>query len=369
VNVIIAPDSFKGSLTAVQAAGIIREAILADDPAVRCVLLPQADGGEGSIDAVSRAAGGTLITEQLPDLVGDARPVQWLLRDDGSALIEAARIIGWQLPAGVRRDPRRFSSASFGLLLRAVAERATRIDAAIGGSATSDCGLGFAEALGARLRTSVAADADIPSRLGGLRRIEYSMPDLPRVRVLADVRNPLLGRDGAVRVYGPQKGIPAEALDDWDAAFERCAAIVRRDVRDVDPEAEGMGAAGGLGFALSAFAAADLLKGADELRTLTGFDEHLAAADLVITGEGCIDAQTLQGKVVQGIAKSAAGRAVPVVAFCGAVSGDADVLVAALELQRILPLSAPGESVDTAMLEAASRLYNAVRAFMRSFRG
>jgi glycerate 2-kinase len=369
VNILVAPDSFKGSLTAVQAAGIIREAILADDPAVRCVLLPQADGGEGSIDAVSRAAGGAVMSEQLPGLLGEVQSVQWLLRDDGSALIEAAGSIGWQLPAGARRDPRRFSSASFGLLLHTVAERASRIDAAIGGSATSDCGLGLAEALGARLRSGVAADADIPTRLAALRRIEYTMPALPELRVLADVRNPLYGRDGAVPVYGPQKGIPPEAIAEWDAAFVHFSDVVRRDVRDVDPEAEGMGAAGGLGFALCAFAAADLRKGADELRALTGFDEHLAGADLVITGEGCIDAQTLQGKVVQGIARSAGGRAVPVVAFCGAVRGDTAVLAPALAVRQIIPLSTPDEDAATAMSEAETRLYNVVREFMRSFRG
>ncbi|MCZ7555094.1 MAG: glycerate kinase [Bacteroidia bacterium] len=369
MNILIAPDSFKGSLTAVQAAGIIREALLADDPAVRCIMLPQADGGEGSIDAVWRAGGGELITEQLPDLVGEPRPVQWLLRDDGSALIEAATAIGWQLPEGVAREPRRFSTASFGLLLRAAAERAVRIDAAIGGSATSDCGMGFAEALGARFRTATGADADIPSRLAGLRRIEYSMPDLPPVRALADVRNPLLGPDGAVRVYGPQKGIPSEDLAEWDAAFEHCAAVVRRDVRDVDPAVEGMGAAGGLGFALSAFAGAGLRNGADALRALTGFDEHLAGADLVLTGEGRIDAQTLQGKVVQGIAKIAAGRGVPVAAFCGAVHGDVSVLAAALGVQSILSLSVPGEDTALVMTEAEHRLYTAVRNFMRTLRG
>ncbi len=369
MNVLIAPDSFKGSLTAVQAAGIIRESILASDPAVRCTVLPQADGGEGTIDAVHASRGGTIMTAEVPDLGGRPSAVRWLLNADGSGMMESAQCIGWQLPEGVERAPEHLYSTGLGVLLRIVAERCTNISVALGGSATSDCGLGFARALGAVFHTDASAAAKVSTTLASLLGISYPKQQLSAITVLADVRNPLTGKSGAVFSYGPQKGIPETELGAWDAAFEHCAMVIRRDVRDVDQDSEGMGSAGGLGFAVSAFCAAEVLPGADVIRSITGFDDALRGCDLVITGEGRIDAQTLHGKAVQGIAAAAATAGVPVIAIAGQVGPDVAELADTLHLRRIVSLTSPELPPERGLREAPSLLYEAAKNVLQVFHG
>ncbi len=369
MTVLIAPDSFKGSLSAIRAAGIIREAILATDPAVRCIVLPQADGGEGTLDAVFAARGGTMMHAVVPDLAGRPAAVRWLLNDDGGALLEAAECIGWSLPAGVTRDPEQFLSTGLGMLIRHVAERGGDISVALGGSATTDCGLGLAEALGAVIDSDIPISARVSERLAGVRRITSVKSLTTGLTALADVRNPLTGKQGAVYTYGPQKGLAPERLAAFDAAVAHFAEIVRRDVRDVDPLEPGMGAAGGLGFTLAAFCAAELRSGAEAVRNMTDFDRHLAECDLVITGEGKIDAQTLQGKVVHGIAEAAARKGVPVLAFAGAledVGADPTGWLSGARLRCITPA---GTTHRCAMEEAGAFLYEAVRDTWRRHAG
>jgi glycerate 2-kinase len=364
VRVLIAPASFKGSLAATRVAEVIRQAIRACDPAVRCIMLPQADGGEGTIDAIHFASGGELRYALIPDLAATVRSTPWLMSSRG-ALIEAATCIGWQLPAGLARQPAHFYSTGLGLLLQRVREWSDHVTIALGGTATADCGLGMLEALGAILHCDAPREHPVYRRLATVRAIDGLATSEAILEIIADVSNPLTGPNGAIHTFGPQKGIPAGLLDEWDAAFLHFAETVRRDLGNIDVKAVGTGAAGGLGFACAALADTLPVSGADAVRRLTGFEQELSDCELVITGEGCIDAQTLSGKVVQGIAAAAARLDIPVLAVAGKTDGDPTALASALGVTRILSITPPDMSVESGMRNAAGLLHHALREAWR----
>lgn len=362
MNVLVAPDSFKGSLPAYRAAEIIVDMVARLAPAARCVSLPQADGGEGTVDAIFRAQGGRLHLTTVHDPLG--RPVQarWLQLPDGGALVESATCIGHPLLLEHERDPRLLRSDGLGMLLRELADRGYHsVSCGLGGTATNDAGYGMAVALGARIQFPDHAPRSVREALASVRALE--MPDWPGdITVLADVRNPLVGPHGATAVYGPQKGIPEWDIREWDQAIAHFAAVACRDVRAVDSTASGMGAAGGLGFALACLTGARLVSGAAYVRQHSGCDAAIAHADLVITGEGRIDAQSTQGKVLDGIRDAAAAHGVPVFAFCGEVVGDAAALARELGLSAIFPIAPRGMTTAAAMHEADRLLADAVRS-------
>ncbi len=360
MNVLVAPDSFKGSLSAVRAAEIIAAAIARADPAARCLMLPQADGGEGTVDAMYLGVGGRLHLHMVPDPLG--RPVQarWLQLPDGSALVESAACIGLPLLREDEREPDRQRSDGLGLLLRHLHDRGyTTIYCGLGGSATNDAGLGMAEAFGVRVRFRGGAQRTVREMLRAVESIETVRCDDCRIVVLSDVVNPLCGPRGATAVYGPQKGIVSEDIGDWDEAIAHFASIGCRDARAVDTGAEGMGAAGGIGFALACFTGAELRSGAAFIREHSGFDSALPHADVVITGEGRVDGQSLDGKVLSGICTAAKKHQVPVVAFTGDLQGNADELCDSLGLAGLYSIRPEGTPVaesirnTEALLDAA----------------
>ncbi|MBE0644075.1 MAG: glycerate kinase [Bacteroidetes bacterium] len=361
MNVLVAPDSFKGSLSAVRAAEIIAAAIARVDPAARCLMLPQADGGEGTVDALYLGLGGRLHLHMVTDPLG--RPVQarWLQLPDGSALVESAACIGLPLLREDEREPDLQRSDGLGLLLRHLHERGyTTVYCGLGGSATNDAGLGMAEALGVRMQYRSSTRRTVRETLLAVDAIEAVACDDCRMIALVDVRNPLCGERGATAVYGPQKGIPLSDIKDWDQAVAHFASVACRDVRAVDPDAPGMGAAGGLGFALSCFTGAELRPGAAFVRTYTGFDAALMHADLVITGEGRIDAQSTEGKVLSGICGAAVQYQIPVVAFAGDIVGESTDIAASLGLARAIGINEGGRSAAHAMREVEALLDAAV---------
>ena len=361
MNILIAPDSFKGSLPAVRAAEIIADTIMRQDPAAHCLLLPQADGGEGTVDALFAALGGRLHLHEVPDPLG--RPVQarWLQLPGGSALVESASCVGYTLLRDEEREPRLLRSDGFGQLLRHLHERGfTRVYCGLGGTATNDAGYGMAMGLGAEIRTRDARPGSLRDALASAERIAGPPSRDWQVTALADVTNPLCGPIGATAVYGPQKGIPERDILEWDTAVRHFAAVACRDVRPVDIDAAGMGAAGGLGFALACFCGADLQSGAAFVWRHSGADAALRQADLVITGEGRIDAQSGQGKVLGGMATAAADAGVPVFAFCGSAEGDADAVAARLGLAGVLPIAPAGLPLREALDDAERLLAAAV---------
>lgn len=322
MRVLIAPDKFKGTLTAPEAAdaiaGGVRRATREHGFSTQIDLCPVADGGEGTVEIVAdalRSAGAFVMDVQATDLLGapvTARCVRWAHGGGGfTTLIESAQVIGLSRVPPDRRDPMAYHSGALGELIREVgADARGELIVALGGSATVDGGVGMARALGWR----VADDFVGGPGPGALR---------PRVTALCDVNNPLLGERGAARVYGPQKGATPGQIEKLERGLAHLVEVCRRAGIRCDPNAPGAGAAGGLGFGLASFLGAELVPGAGYLLDLMGFDARVSGADLVITGEGCLDAQTLSRKAPMEVASRARQAGRPVLAFVGGVRGGA----------------------------------------------
>ncbi|HIE53280.1 MAG TPA: glycerate kinase [Armatimonadetes bacterium] len=334
MKIVIAPDSFKGSLSAAEVAATMAEGVRAVWPDAELELIPLADGGEGTVEALVAATQGRIVRKTVTGPLGE--PVEaylGVLGDGRTAVIEMAAASGLPLVPPDRRDPRVTTTYGTGELLRAALEEGCRtLIVGIGGSATNDGGAGLAQALGARLLD--AAGKDLPpggAALANLARIDVSSLD-PRlreaqVRVACDVNNPLCGPEGASAVYGPQKGATPEMVQQLDAALAHYAEIVARDLGREVKNVPGAGAAGGLGAGLMAFADARLESGIDLVLEAVRFEERVQGADLILTGEGKIDRQALYGKTLSGVAQIARQYRLPVLAFGGGVAQDAYVLL------------------------------------------
>jgi glycerate 2-kinase len=342
VHVLICPDKFRGTLTARQAADAIECGWRRARPHDQVTLVPLADGGEGTLDVLvpREAPGCRRVHARVHGPLGDPVDAEFGMRDD-TAVIESARASGLTLVAARRRDPVRASSRGTGELIRAALdEGAQRMLVGLGGSATNDGGTGLAQALGA-----VFASADGSAIHDGgagvldLARIDLSGLD-PRLRAvelvaMTDVDNPLCGPSGASLVYGPQKGASdADALL-LDRALGHLAAVAHRDLGIDLRDEPGAGAAGGLGFGLSAFCGARLRSGATEVMRTVGFDGRLEQADLVITGEGSLDVQSLRGKLVSAVLDAAAMASTRVAIVCGRADLRPDGVIVRSLVERV----------------------------------
>lgn len=328
MRVVIAPDSFKGSLSAAGVAEALARGVLRAWPTAQVITLPVADGGEGWVETMVGATGGRVISCRVTGPLGEPVEAQYgLFQQDGQevAVIEMAAASGLTLVPPERRDPRVTTTRGTGELIRDALDRgARRLLVGIGGSATNDGGAGMAQALGARFLDETGSD--LPpggAALARLARIDLTGLDsrLAEVEVVVacDVDNPLTGERGASAVYGPQKGATPEMVQELDAALEHYADVVEELLGRAIRNTPGAGAAGGLGFGLMAFAGARLQRGIDLALDTLQAGRHLAGASLVITGEGRIDRQTLHGKVPFGVARRAAALGVPVVAVGGSI--------------------------------------------------
>ena len=306
LSVVIAPDSFKGTLPADEVAAAIAEGWRRERPDDELRLLPQADGGEGTLDAIAAALPAAVL-HTLTDVTGpDGRSVtaQWLELPDGRAVVELASSSG--LPLMAELDAMGATSRGLGEVIAAALDAgATGLLVGLGGSASTDGGLGALEALGLRI-VNGALDTS------ALRAVPAG-----GVVLLSDVTAPLLGPTGAAAVFGPQKGADAAQITALDA---RLAGLV--PVFGGDPEAPGAGAAGGTGYGLAAVWGATYASGADYLATLTGLDAALATADVLVTGEGSFDSQSLGGKVVGQQLAKARGRSVVIAGRTSAAAPD-----------------------------------------------
>ena len=324
MKIIIAPDSFKYSLSAEGVARAIAQGLAEVWPEAELVQCPMADGGEGTVESVLAACNGELRSQRVTGPLGGTVEARWgWLADGHTAIIEMAEASGLQLVPPGQRDACSSTTFGTGELIRAALDLgAERIILAIGGSATNDGGAGAMQALGVQLFDN----ADQPLPPGGLAlarlariSLEALDPRLAQVRfeIAADVNNPLCGPHGASAIFGPQKGATPEQVEQLDAALDHfadhCAKVLPRDVRD-EP---GSGAAGGLGFAAKAFLAAQFRAGVEVVAELVGLDAAVRGADLVITGEGRFDAQTLRGKTPFGVARIARQHNVPVIVIAG----------------------------------------------------
>ena len=324
MKIVIAPDSFKDSLSAEKVADAIAAGLADVFPQAQLVKCPMADGGEGTVEAIVAAGNGQLRRNQVQGPLGAPVEAHWgWLPDSHTAIIEMAEASGLQLLTPGQRDACVSSTFGTGQLIGAALDAgARRIILAIGGSATNDAGAGALQALGLGLFDEQGQPlAHGGLALAGLARIDLAGldPRLAQVRfeIAADVNNPLCGEHGASAVFGPQKGASPEQVQLLDKALghfaDHCARVLPRDVR----QEPGSGAAGGLGFAAKAFFAAQFRAGVEVVAELVGLAEAVQGADLVITGEGRFDAQTLRGKTPFGVARIARAQGVPVVVLAG----------------------------------------------------
>jgi glycerate kinase len=322
VRVVVAPNAFKGTLTATVAARAMAAGVREAFPGAEVFEVPVADGGDGTVEALVDANHGEYRTARVEGPLGDPVDARFGLIDRRTAVVELATASGLALLDPARRDPRNATTYGFGQLLEAAREQGAReIIAGIGGSATNDGGAGMAQAVGYRLLD--ADGGEIPrggAALTRLARIEAGRFSRwpQRLRVACDVDNPLVGPRGASHVYGPQKGADPATVRALDAALGHLAEIVARDL-GVDAESlPGAGAAGGTGYGMVAFLGAELVPGAPLVVEAAGLDARLEGADLVITGEGRVDAQTAYGKAPGEVAKRAHRAGVPVLLLAGA---------------------------------------------------
>lgn len=326
MRILIAPDKFKGTQTAREAAAAMAEGLRSALPDAELDLCPLADGGEGTVDALVGATHGKLVeaivTGPLPRM--KVRASIGLLGVGDTAAIEMSAASGLQLLAADQRDPTRTTTFGTGeLILEAVRLGARHIVLGIGGSATIDGGIGCAQACGAVFRLIDGQYFDETSRRlsgGDLTRL-HGIEAPPTVRnvtidVACDVGNVLLGRDGAAAIFGPQKGATPEQIDQLEAGLAR---LVEKTSRHDLADRPGSGAAGGLGFGMMAFFNATLRPGADVVFKAVGLERRLAAADVVVTGEGSLDAQSLGGKTTGSLVHAAGVAHVPCIALAGQV--------------------------------------------------
>lgn len=371
MKIVVAPDSFKGSLTALEVADAIKEGIERVMPEADIDEVPMADGGEGTVQALVDATAGQMITEEVCDPLGNQIKANFGILGDGqTAVIEMAAASGLPLVPEGKRNPMLTTTYGTGELIRAALDRGCRkLIVGIGGSATVDGGAGMAQALGARLLDK--GGNEVPrggGGLGHLDRIDVSLLD-PRIGeattvVACDVDNPLVGPRGGPEVYGPQKGATPEMVKKLDKYLDGYADIIKRDLGADVKEAPGAGAAGGLGAGLMAFLNAELKLGIDIVIEAAGLEQHLKGADLVITGEGRIDRQTMYGKTPIGVAKSAKKFGIPVIGIGGGIGDDASV-VYENGIDALMSIISYPMSLEMAMKRAHDLLADAAERAMR----
>ncbi len=327
---VLAPDSFKESMTAAEAASAMADGVRRVHPDAECVEVPMSDGGEGFAQAVAASWGAEWVEVDTVDPLG--RPIRAGYGLTGHrAVLDMASSCGLELVAPEDRDVARSTTAGLGVMLRdALARGARKLVIGIGGSATNDAGAGMLVALGARLRTADGAELDgAPRDLARVASVDASpVAELfagVDVQVACDVTNPLTGPRGATAVFGQQKGVAAGQVEAFDAALARFAAVAR--VPGGAPQAPGAGAAGGLGFALLAFLGARLRPGVEVVADAVGLADAVRGADLVLTGEGAVDAQTLEGKTPAGVALVAHRAGVGCIVLAGRVKPGAEALL------------------------------------------
>ncbi len=328
ISVLIASDSFKGSASSRKVDELLAAGVRRAAPDARVACLQIADGGEGTLDAVMAARTGELIELEVRGPVGAPVTARYGIVDDATAVIEMAEAAGITLAEPCAANALHASTYGVGeLLLDAARRGARRVLVGLGGSATSDGGAGMARALGARLLD--ASGVEVQDGIAGLAdvaSVDLSgiAPEVNGLEVVAltDVTNPLCGDTGAVCVYGPQKGIPAEMLDECDAWMGRWSAVLAKAVGFDYAQVAGAGAAGGLGFELVAVLGARIERGIEYMLDEIRLDEALDGVNLVITGEGRMDAQSAFGKAPVGVARRAMERGIPVVAVVGGRAED-----------------------------------------------
>lgn len=373
MNILICPDKFKESLTAAEVAGSLQRGILKAMPDAHCKTLPVADGGEGTVQALVKATDGRIIHTKAHDpLMRVIDSCIGVSGDNKIAFIEMSAASGLALLDPSDRDPLKTSTFGTGELIRAaLGNGCGEIIIGIGGSATVDGGTGMAQALGARFfdRAGNVIQA-CGGTVGLIETIDLSGIDIRLakcgVEVASDVTNVLYGKEGAAFVFGPQKGAGPEAVAELDNNLQHLADVVKMQLHKDIAFVPGAGAAGGLGAGIMAFLNGTIRKGFDLVADVTGLMSWIEWADMVVTGEGKIDSQTLYGKAPAGVAKMAKAKNKPVIAFTGALGEGYDRLYELF--LSLVPIAGKPMSVEESMKNAAVLLEQAAERTFRLLR-
>ncbi|MBO5967859.1 MAG: glycerate kinase [Clostridia bacterium] len=330
MKVVIAIDSFKGSLSSLEAGEAVREGVLKADESAEVVIRPLADGGEGTVDALAIGLGGEMIEADVTGPLGERVRAKYCIVKGSTAVIEMAQAAGLPLVPAELRDPMNTTTYGVGeLILDAIRRGCRSFIVGIGGSATNDGGTGMLSALGFEFLDKngekiafgargfeALASVSAENVISELRECSF--------RVACDVNNPLCGERGCSAVYGPQKGATPESVKIMDGWLGKYAEVAKSAFPNADPNYPGAGAAGGLGFAFKTFMNASLESGIGIILDETELEKHIADADVVVTGEGRIDFQTAMGKAPIGVAKLAKKHGKRAIAFAGCVTADAE---------------------------------------------
>jgi len=387
MNIVIAPDSFKESLSAAAACEAIAAGVRSVWPEARLDLVPMADGGEGTVDALVAATDGRYQSVRVRGPLGELVEARFGLLGTGSAprqgkprertaVIEMAAASGLPLVPPERRDPTRTTTYGTGQLIAAALDAgARRIIIGIGGSATTDGGAGAAQALGVRFLRRDGSECPAGLAGGDLGRIAAIDPsqrdprlDRTEVIVACDVDNPLCGPRGSAAVYGPQKGATPQMVELLDRNLAHLADLIERDLGKTVRDVPGAGAAGGLGAGLIAFCDAKLWPGVDIVMDAVNLEPRVRKADLVITGEGRLDRQSMMGKVVAGVGRLGRRCGVPVIALVGTVGDGAEATLEVLEayfsiIDKPMSIQQAMDSAAELLTQTAGHVLRTARLF------
>ena len=368
MKIVIAPDSFKGSLTAVEVSDAIEQGIREIFPESEIVKIPMADGGDGTVHCLVNATGGKILIEKVTGPLGDEVLASYgILGDKKTAVIEMAEASGLTLVPENRRNPLVTTTYGTGQLIKFALDQGCRkMIIGIGGSATNDGGAGMVQALGAKLLDKDGEEIGFGG--GELKKVfridtKYLDNRLSETKVLvaSDVSNPLCGPQGASRIYGPQKGATPEVIEELDESLAYFAGIIKRDLNKDVKDIPGAGAAGGLGASLIAFLNAELRPGIEIIIEIVKLEQAIKGADLVITGEGKIDSQTIYGKAPIGVAKIAKKYHIPVIAVAAIIGNDADI-VYQYGINTLLKISEPPMNLN----ESKAKKYRLIKKTIKN---
>ena len=374
-KIVVASDSFKGSLTSLEVAQSVAKAVKEAYPSCEVVEVNVADGGEGTMDALQQTLGGRKVILEVSDPLGRPVDASYVILEDGStAVLEMSAASGLPLLAPEERNPSKTSTLGTGELIRDALDKGCRkFLVGIGGSATNDAGMGMLHALGYRFMDASGTElAPVGGSMINVASIDMSgrHPALSEAQfiVACDVKAPLYGPDGAAYVFAPQKGADNEMVEALDMGLRHFAEVSALATGCDSSSLEGSGAAGGLGYAFRQFLGASLERGVEMVLDAIHFDELLNGADLVITGEGRVDSQTLTGKTPYGVARRALRQGIPVVAIGGSVTLDKSQTQLA-GFKDVLQVTPVGMPLQEAMKPevAAENIYQTIKTSLKKY--
>ncbi|MBY7144570.1 glycerate kinase [Virgibacillus sp. NKC19-3] len=372
MNIIIAADSFKGSATSFEVAEFIEKGIKRVEPSAIITKLPLADGGEGTVDALVTALNGKYLTKQVTNPLGEKVTAEFGVMESDIAVIAMAEASGLTLIKNEDKNPFKTTTYGTGELIKAALDYGVKeIFVGIGGSATNDAGVGMAQALGVSFKDRNHKEIGFGAEaLESIEYIDASNIDRrikdTKITVFSDVTNPLCGKNGASYVYGPQKGASDEDVEKLDQLLSRYGKILEEQLNIDIIDNEGAGAAGGLGAGLIAFCEAEIYSGIDKVLKMIKLEKYMKSADLVITGEGKMDFQSVQGKAPLGVAKIAKQYKIPVVAVVGSEGANIiDVYNHGIDL--VIDIINKPMSLNEAMEDVNELIENAGEKVIRAF--